>query len=700
MSHPFCLCCLLSASLFSAVAAERLSDGGKLWDDRPAAEWTSRYPIGNGAMGAMIDGGLSVFRMQFNEKFLWTGDANPCGKASDDDADACDRTLGDYQDFGELRIETDPLGAISDYRRELDLSAALYTDGFTTAACGWSPGLRRFVRRAFASHPDGVIAVEIASDRPFSATIRLVGAHGERTRADDGSLAFDGRLPNGLAYRAEARFTVEGGTLERRGDAVAIKKVRKVVAFLHAATSYDPKRGDFGLGGAVPAFGAVPTGFEEALRRHLADYRPLFAATSLRLPADPEVEQLPTVARLRRLRAGQEDVSLAALMFAFGRYLLISSSRPGSGAANLQGVWNGENNPPWHSDYHTNINLQMNYWGADPTGLGECFVPFSELLQDTLSGVEAETRRTFPGSSGIAYRTSLNPFGGGGWRWNFAGAPWFAAMLFDHCRFTGDRKELTHVVWPYMKRTAEFILGRLKERPDGTLVVPNGWSPEHGPREDAVAHDHQIVRELLKAIREAQEILGADAAFAARCADVEKRLAPDRIGKWGQIQEWETDRDVKGDAHRHTSHLYALYPGSTITRIGTPDLFAAARVALEGRAVTGDSWRSWTWPWRAALWARLGEGDRAGEMVYSLLRFNTLDNLFATHPPFQIDGNLGLVGAIAEMLVQSHERGADGKPVVRRLPALPKAWRSGEARGLRVRGGGTVDIEWEDGKIR
>ena len=322
----------------------------------------------------------------------------------------------------------------------------------------------------------------------------------------------------------------------------------------------------------------------------------------------------------------------------------------------------------------------MNYWGADSANLSDCFTPLSDWMMKSLPVAEAGTRAAFPNSKGYAYRTSANAVGGGGWRWNFAGAPWLAAQCYDHWLFTRDRKYLKEVCWPLMKGAAEFMIStQLKERPDGTIVVKDGWSPEHGPREDGVAHDQQIMRELFRSILAAAKELKIDDAFVKEVARIEPKLLKDKIGKWGQLQEWETDRDKKGDQHRHTSHLYAVYPGSTISPKATPELAEAAKVALDGRTLTGDSRRSWTWPWRAALWARLGEGDKAGDMLESLLRYNTLDNMFATHPPFQIDGNLGMVGAVCEILLER---------------AIPSSWPHGSAKGLRTRDGKVIDVNW------
>ena len=491
-----------------------------------------------------------------------------------------------------------------------------------------------------------------------SARLTLKGAHSERVANGDGFAEFSGTLPNGLQYAARAEVVpgaAPGAVM------VALRAVTGRAAL--------PKL-------EIPALQSGKTIADGIYVRHIDDYRSFYSRMTLNLgEGDASV---PTRERLRRVREGAKDPSLVALQFNFGRYLLISCSRPGTMPANLQGLWNNSNNPPWRSDYHTNINLEMNYWGADAANLSDCFTPLSDWMIRTLPVVEKGTRAAFPLSKGYAYRTSANAVGGGGWRWNFAGAPWLAAQCYDHWRFTRDDKYLRDVCWPLMKGAAKFIIStQLKERSDGTVVVKDGWSPEHGPREDGVAHDQQIVRELFRSILAAAKTLKIDDDFTREVARLEPKLLKDKIGSWGQLQEWETDRDKKGDKHRHTSHLYAVYPGTTITK-DTPELYEAAKVALDGRALTGDARRSWTWPWRAALWARLGEPDKASEMLDSLLRYNTMDNMLTTHRPFQIDGNLGQVGAVCEILLQ-------GK--------APSSWPTVSAKGLRTREGKTVDFK-------
>ena len=517
----------------------------------------------------------------------------------------------------------------------------------------------------------------------------------------DSSIVFGGKLPNGLGYHARAdwRWTDDH---------------RELVVFVRARTSYDLNRMDFGLGRRCPEFDLpFEADFDELKREHVRDYRKYFSRVSLNLT---QGQQAPQTAETTQAEIRDSDriwfsrmfseipnetfaLDVIETLFNYGRYLLISSSRPGTLPANLQGVWNISNQPPWHSDYHTNINLQMNYWAVESANLPELWLPVTDLLLAANRTAEIETRLAFPESKGVAYRTSLNPFGGGGWKWNFAGAPWMAIMAYDHYRYTLDKDYLRETAWPLIKASAQFMESHLVEGPDGKLLVKEGWSPEHGPVADGVMHDQQIMAELLQCAIEAQKILGLEDTLDAR--STLDRLGGNKIGSWGQLQEWQEDIDKPGDDHRHTSHLFAVYPGTTISRTATPELAKAAEVSLrEGRTTNRDSRRSWTWPWRAALWARLGDGDKAGEMLDGLVKYNTLPNLFANHPPFQIDGNLGMVASVCEMLVQSHETTPEGKVLIRILPALPQTWKSGSVTGLRARGGYTVDISWEDGKLK
>ncbi len=642
----------LAVAVVCCASLTGLAGEDTIWDNRPAGgNWeNSWYPLGNGRLGCMVDGGVRNLKIQFNVDSLWTGDKNLTADVHDNRANQNYATMGAYQNFGELEIQFTnlPTGDFRDYKRELDLEDATYEDEFDI-------GSVEVERRIFASAPADAIYILVKADhftQDLGLSLVLHDAHGD-TVSGTNTATFSGALNNGLKYVA-------------RADVIPTKNPAAKVIVLQAATgksSLDPVK---------------HVNIKQVYKEHKQDYQGYYNRFKLNLGEGND--DVPTRERLARVRQGGRDIPLIALQFNFGRYLLISSSRPGTLPANLQGIWNNSNNPPWHADYHTNINIQENYWGADAANLSDCFTPLSDWMLMSLPTAIEGTRAAFPDSKGYAYRTSMNAVGGGGWRWNFAGAPWMAAQCYDHYLFTRDKKYLKEVCWPLMKGAAEFMLsGHLKERPDGTIVVKDGWSPEHGPREDGVTHDQQIVRELFRNILDAANVLNIHDDFVKEVARVEPKLLKDKIGKWGQLQEWEADRDVQGDDHRHTSHLFAVYPGSTISRKKTPELAQAAKVALDGRALTGDSRRSWTWPWRAALYARLGESEKAGEMLENLLRYNTLDNMFATHPPFQIDGNLAMIAAVCEILLEK---------------SIPSTWTYGSVRGLKTREGKTIGFKW------